>query len=456
VYLRYYIETMPQLGSYVRLIDNLPIFREAAKGEGHINMPPDVDGVVRHAILNIPFGDAGHWQLSFLMACDWLGVPREGITVSPGNIVQLKPAAGEMIAIPVDRNAAMIIDWYGPWRQCFAHCTLAEIFEAAEGAEGRHRDFSLENLEGRICLVGVTAPGTFDAMRTPFEHLAPSIAIHANILSQILQRRFMNALSRRSNVALIVLLGVASSFIVPRLKPSAAAAATLVGCAGAIALFIITVERYRLQVIVVHPVAALLLTYFAMSIRREITVSMERARLQHLATHDGLTGLCVVEHVRLLLDTEIAESRRKGRPLALVMADIDRFKDYNDRYGHQAGDFILREIARILQSSCRELDIAGRYGGEEFIIVLPDTRLGEAREVAERIRAAVERYPFTYGGERHAVTLSLGAAELHRMDSSDDLIRRADEALYQAKREGRNRVHVRESGRNKGIPITLE
>jgi len=172
----------------------------------------------------------------------------------------------------------------------------------------------------------------------------------------------------------------------------------------------------------------------------EIYVSMERARLLNLATRDGLTGLYVVGHARLLLEAEIVEAIRLRSPLILIMADVDHFKKVNDAWGHPVGDFVLKETARILQASCRELDIVGRYGGEEFILVLPDTGLHAAKGVAERIRATVERHPFTHVGRDYTVTLSLGLAELSQFDTAADLIKRADDALYVAKRGGRNRV----------------
>jgi diguanylate cyclase (GGDEF)-like protein len=150
----------------------------------------------------------------------------------------------------------------------------------------------------------------------------------------------------------------------------------------------------------------------------------------------------VVGHVRLLLEAEIAESRRLRSPLSLIMADLDHFKKVNDTGGHPDGDFVLKETARLLLASCRTLDIAGRYGGEEFILVLPDTARAGAQAAAERLRAEVERHPFVHEGRRYAVTVSLGVAELSEFDTADDLIKRADEALYAAKRKGRNRVCV--------------
>jgi two-component system cell cycle response regulator len=163
-----------------------------------------------------------------------------------------------------------------------------------------------------------------------------------------------------------------------------------------------------------------------------------------LAVTDGLTGL----HNRRYLDSHlaalIARAKTRRRPLSLVMADLDRFKQINDTYGHDGGDAVLREFANRLRRSVRGADLACRFGGEEFAIVMPDTGVEAARAVAERLRQEVEREPFDIGGRPVSVTISIGVAQmLHIHDEATDLIKRADRALYEAKNGGRNRVVAR-------------
>ncbi|MBL8581457.1 MAG: PleD family two-component system response regulator [Rhizobiaceae bacterium] len=171
-------------------------------------------------------------------------------------------------------------------------------------------------------------------------------------------------------------------------------------------------------------------------LRASVTETIE------MAVTDGLTGL----HNRRYLDSHLqtlfdrAVSRR--RPLSLMITDIDRFKSINDRFGHDGGDLVLREFARRLRKNVRGIDLACRYGGEEFVVVMPDTEQKIAEKVAERIRAEIAGTPFDVGGaEPQTVTVSVGVSAIRRgPDSVADLLKRADIALYEAKNNGRNRV----------------
>lgn len=443
VYLPCVLESDPQSNRYVRLIRNIPPLREAAKAEGIVNMPADPDGVTRRVVLGIPFEDALHWQLGLLIARDRFGAAARCGGDPSSRQIEIGLPGGSALSIPTDDARTMVIDWNGPWARSFHRYSLADVLEsAAHAGKGDRPSVPLEELRGRICLVGPTMPGAYDAIRTPFDGTAPSIAVHATIVSQILARRFVTPLPRSRNLAAILITGFIVSLAASRLRPATAMAATLAGCACYLAFCLVMYLRFRVHTAVFFPLAAALGAYLAMSIHREISISIERARLLYLATTDGLTGLHLVGHVRLLLDAEISESRRLRSPLSLIMADLDHFKQVNDAGGHLDGDFVLRETAKVLSSSCRTLDIAGRYGGEEFILVLPDTTLAEARVAAERLRAEVARHPFVHEERRYAVTMSLGVAELSEFDTADDLIKRADEALYAAKRSGRNRVCV--------------
>jgi diguanylate cyclase (GGDEF)-like protein len=147
---------------------------------------------------------------------------------------------------------------------------------------------------------------------------------------------------------------------------------------------------------------------------------------------DALTGLSNRRGIEERLNDEVARAIRFGHPLAVLMIDLDDFKSINDRYGHAAGDDILRSTAVAIDNSVRSIDIAGRYGGEEFLVVLPETDASGAEVVAERIRASVERL---------GATVSIGLSPIRAEDSSASiLVGRADEALYEAKRTGKNRI----------------
>ncbi len=168
-------------------------------------------------------------------------------------------------------------------------------------------------------------------------------------------------------------------------------------------------------------------------------------RVHRMATMDALTGLFNRRFFTEQLRREFKRSRRHGSPLALIMIDVDNFKNYNDTNGHLMGDTVLKLFARIAKSSVREEDIVARYGGEEFAVVLPQTDSKRGLIVAEKLREEVANTPFPNGEKQPLglVSVSLGVADTHGdLRSPEDLIRRADTALYRAKESGRNRSEV--------------
>jgi two-component system, cell cycle response regulator len=155
---------------------------------------------------------------------------------------------------------------------------------------------------------------------------------------------------------------------------------------------------------------------------------------------DGLTQIHNKRYLFEALDKELIRARRYERQLGLLIFDIDYFKRINDQYGHLAGDYVLRELARIVQERIRREEVFARYGGEEFVIVLPETPMQGAVTLAENLRGRVASHPFVFQGERIPVTISVGCAMLAEEKGATELIQRADEKLYEAKRGGRNRV----------------
>ncbi len=181
-------------------------------------------------------------------------------------------------------------------------------------------------------------------------------------------------------------------------------------------------------------------------ISRHANIVVDYARLyertKRLSITDGLTKVYNHRYFQEQLLREFSRSERSGRPLSLILLDIDRFKRFNDAYGHQQGDIVLKELARVLQGNIRSGDVLARYGGEEFAIVMPETGDSVCGEVAERLRAAVESHSIPGQDEDLRVTISMGVGSCPRegISSPAELISAADRALYRAKENGRNRV----------------
>ena len=180
-----------------------------------------------------------------------------------------------------------------------------------------------------------------------------------------------------------------------------------------------------------------LLAHLANFYRR--AVMRAETRLHDLATTDPLTGLANRRRALDVANLHLARRRRDGAPMSLILGDVDHFKSVNDRHGHEVGDQVLIAVAQAMQAATREADTVCRWGGEEFLVVLPDTGPAEAMQVAERVREAVQRAQVPHGDARLGVTITLGVSTLHTMESLSQAIARADGALYRGKVEGRNR-----------------
>jgi diguanylate cyclase (GGDEF)-like protein len=181
-------------------------------------------------------------------------------------------------------------------------------------------------------------------------------------------------------------------------------------------------------------------------IAAQALIALENAHLhglvQRQAVTDELTGLANRRRFLSQMDAEVARSRRSGSPLAIVLADLDDFKQVNDKYGHEAGDRTLRAFADILRGAVRDIDLPVRLGGEEFAVLLPDTDLAGGANLAERIRVTLEERRIESGSSHIRVTASFGVSCYPLAASSDDLLVDADRRLYDAKRRGKNRVEV--------------
>jgi diguanylate cyclase (GGDEF)-like protein len=173
---------------------------------------------------------------------------------------------------------------------------------------------------------------------------------------------------------------------------------------------------------------------------RTASVDVEE-RMAELAMTDALTRLPNRRRMRAMLADERVRFTRSGRPFSVVIGDLDSFKKINDTHGHETGDRVLRAVATTLRAKLRQQDMVARWGGEEFLFLLPDTNLEGAQQLAEKLRLAVAEQPVDIASARSLpVTMTFGVTAYRGSQSTDDCVRLADEALYRGKTEGRNRV----------------
>ena len=186
--------------------------------------------------------------------------------------------------------------------------------------------------------------------------------------------------------------------------------------------------------------AATLLMLSTLILRYFLVIARSQRKLLEYAALDSLTGLCNRRHFLAAAAKEVARSERYGGPLCLALADLDHFKEINDRFGHDAGDTVLRHTSQLIRRAARNADCVCRWGGEEFLVLLPQTGMDGAMHIAERIRSEVAGTSLQVSGQVVKVSLTLGVAMLKPGEAVDSAISRADKALYAGKAAGRNRA----------------
>ena len=237
------------------------------------------------------------------------------------------------------------------------------------------------------------------------------------------------------SIAAIAVYMVCTYLVVPETTP---ARMTVFGMILALPAGVGFIAAHRIQIASREAFAALEHAERELSRRKQLETELRRT-----AATDPLTGVFNRRHYLPLFQREFERALRYRQPLALCLLDLDHFKRINDTYGHAAGDTALRTIADICRSELRETDVLGRLGGEEFVVLLPNTTAENAKAAAERIRARLAATEIVEGGQRFRVSTTIGVTELRPGDRQiDDLIQRADHALYAGKEAGRNRVQL--------------
>jgi diguanylate cyclase (GGDEF)-like protein len=426
----------------------LPIerFAEHARGQGHITIVPDSDGTIRRVPLIVEHEGKTYPQLGMKVATNTMGIDpgRHRIKRTPfGRYIVIGEHRGERIQIPVDDKNQMLVNWVAKWGEDFKHYSFIDVVTSYQSILANKKPLvNLGKLKDKICLIGLTAAGLYDIKPNPLQPTYPAVGTNSNVISGILNEDFIKRAPRWMDAVIIMLLGVLLSIYSTKVNPIRGASIAALMIATYLLAAFAALDILNLWVSIIYPLAALISVYIVITFYNQIVISIERAKLFALATKDGLTGLFVIRHFNLLLEAEMNRARSRGGRLSILMSDIDHFKKINDTHGHQVGDFILKEVANILMSTCRQLDIPSRYGGEEFIVMLPGADVNDAAMVADRIRRRVEGADFRMEDKVYKATISLGVAMFKVEDTRDDFVKRADEALYEAKEGGRNKVCI--------------
>ena len=297
-----------------------------------------------------------------------------------------------------------------------------------------------ETFKDKIVLVGANMEITHDIHSSPIG-LMPGICINANFLMSVLLNRFLSEVPTKINFLILFITALLVSFVVSRFGSLKGFILSLIILTGG---FFITAKYISQDIILDFFGLALItiLSFLIISAVKYASILIENASLRKLAITDGLTELYVFRYFEVRLNKELRTALDKRKELSLVIFDIDKFKNLNDTYGHDAGNEVLKNISSILKDRSRHDDVVSRFGGEEFAVILPHTDIDGAYKYAETIREAIEDFESKWRDKTLKATISAGVTSLLKIEKTTvpDLIRSADQALYKAKSSGRNKV----------------
>lgn len=412
----------------------LPEIEKRVKATGHHHLAADPDGVLRRFDPFLKDGKSQHPFLALSAAYDFL----------KSNL----PPSSDWTPFE-DSQKKVMIPWLSPLAETFPQYHYADLIHSFYAIEkGQKPVIDPAKIAGRICIVGFTAENKAEFKTTPMDLSCPALNVIAQIANSALTGQWIRPAPFFLNLLCLLAIGLTASFLFLVLRSATSLLVGLLLGIGWFCFCFAAFDQMHFWFFSVYPFLLILCLFIFSAIYVQMAGAKEKTHLFHLATRDGLTGLYVIRHFRVIMNQVVREASVKKEPLSIMLLDVDDFKKINDTFGHPAGDMVLKKIAGIIfgyvrkKRAFRDIDFAARYGGEEFIVMFRNASLKEASLLAaERIRRMVEGEVFEWEGKRFPVTISAGVSTLHSGENvPDPMVHRADAALYQAKRTGKNRV----------------
>ncbi len=401
---------------------------------GMININRSEDGIIRKVPVFAYYNNHYYPHLTLSVGNDLINNSKTDFVIDSGANLLLGDKK-----IPLTSTGEAVLNWYGPSLETYKNIPFHKLIKSIEnGTMNDGFDF-----KDKIVFIGTTASSLFDTKSVPIDKIYPGVEIHATYMNNLLDNSFVKQTTPFVNAIIIVLLALVVSFIV--FKSTSAIFATtstvLLASAYYLASYYI-LKFFNLWIPVVVPLFVILITFAISYLTKYLIKSKDFEHQYKLATTDGLTELYNHRYFQDTLRKQIDSSKRYEQKFSLIILDIDFFKKFNDQYGHQIGDEVLRTVSNILKKNTRTTDYVCRYGGEEMSIILPQTSKTEALINAQRICDAVANTPLKISNNKEVnITISLGVSTFpENGETPQKLIEYADQALYNAKENGRNQV----------------
>lgn len=338
----------------------------------------------------------------------------------------------------LDKDGSAILNWYGG-TQTYDYIPMYKLIKVVNG-EAKNAGYDFKN---KILYFGTTASALFDIKTTPTGRTVPGVEVQATFVNNILDNNFITKADKTFTILTGIILALLIGYFV--LGISSAFTASLASVSIYLIYLLIsyfTMKHFNIWLEVIYPLILSMTAFISAFIVKYLIKSRDFEQQYKLATTDGLTELYNHRYFQEQMTMLVENSKRYGTEFSLIILDIDFFKKFNDTFGHQAGDTVLRQVAQTLKKNVRATDIVCRYGGEEMSIILPNTGKDEAFTTAEKIcqRIASNKVKLSHDKESQ-VTISLGVSTYpHDGSTPSELITSADKRLYLAKENGRNQV----------------
>ncbi|MBE7707934.1 MAG: diguanylate cyclase [Cyanobacteria bacterium SIG27] len=398
---------------------------------GSINVTRDADGVIRNTTPIFKYKGDYYPNLSLKVAMDLLNV--DEISIINNEII-----FNDEYKMPLDVTQRVILNWYGAGKT-YKHIPLWEIIYAQ-----KHDDNSFtEMFANKVVYVGTTATSLSDIKSVPTESNLAGVELHANFLNNILDNNFIKRTSTKTEFIISIFMSLVVGYCVLQtasvFKTIVFLLVTLIFY-GAVSIFLML--QYNIWVGIVLPYISTISIFILTYCEKYLLKSKDYEQTYKLAVTDGLTQLYNHRFFQEQMINSVSNFMRYGNKFSLILIDIDFFKKFNDTYGHQSGDCVLKQVANILKKNSRNSDFVCRYGGEEMAIILTNTAKPEAIITAEKICNAVRNNKFILAnGEKVNVTISVGVSTVgDNGEKPQEIIEFSDKCLYIAKENGRNQV----------------
>ncbi|MBQ9688503.1 diguanylate cyclase [bacterium] len=411
----------------------LPQIMDGTPNVASVNVSRSLDGLLRKLPPLMIYKGEFYPHLALKVGLHAKGAQSKDFQIDKdGNLIT------ELGKIPLDEDGGAILNWYGSAERTFTQVPLYKIVKAMNGEISSPADF-----ENKIIYVGTTAVSLYDTKTVPVAKLYPGVAIHTTFVNNLLDNSFIKKTSTSVDFIISAFLAAVVALIIFK-SPSTLISISLTMLTALVYLIFsyYMMKFFNIWIAVAIPGVTILLTLILTYVVKYILKSRDFENQYKLATIDGLTELYNHRYFQEQMLQLITNGKRYNNKFSMIIIDIDFFKKFNDVYGHQSGDAVLKQVAAKLKKNVRSSDIVCRYGGEEMTILLPNTDYEEAVITAEKICGIIAEKPFKLANNQESnVTISLGVSTYPQDgEAPAEIIENADKRLYRAKENGRNQV----------------